>query len=95
MFGLAAICRATWKCRNRVCFEKKLIQNPCEIIFSACAFMRYWVGLYPEKARKLINVGVDVMMHTTLKLLGKQEAVRRRPTLKGTKPEENDEHDAP
>lgn len=29
--GLAAIIWATWKLRNRMCFEKKLIQSPTEI----------------------------------------------------------------
>jgi HJR/Mrr/RecB family endonuclease len=62
MFGLAAICWATWKSHNRACFEKKSIKNPCEIIFSACVFMYYWAGLYPEEAQKVINAKVDVMM---------------------------------
>jgi hypothetical protein len=36
-----------WKTRNKICFEKKFIKNPCEIICPAYAFMRYWLGLYP------------------------------------------------
>jgi hypothetical protein len=95
MFGLAAICWATWKSRNRACFEKKLIKNPCEIFFSACAFMHYWAGLYPEKAQKVISAGVDVMMQMALKLLGKQEAVQKRPALKGPKSEDEDEPETP
>jgi hypothetical protein len=44
MVELAAI----WKARNMVCFEEKLIKNPIEIFFFACAFIRYWRGLYPK-----------------------------------------------
>jgi hypothetical protein len=71
MLDVAAICWATWKCRNKVCFDKKPIKNPGEIMFAACAFMKYWAGLYPEEAQRLINNGVEVMMRTALKLLGK------------------------
>jgi hypothetical protein len=33
MLGVAAICWAIWKARNKTCFEKKRIKNPAEIIF--------------------------------------------------------------
>jgi hypothetical protein len=46
LFGLAAICWAIWKCRNEICFEKKLIKNPTVNLHSACSFMRYWAGLH-------------------------------------------------
>jgi hypothetical protein len=46
MLGLAAICWAIWKARNRACFEKKLIRNHNEVIFSAYLFMHFWVGLF-------------------------------------------------
>jgi hypothetical protein len=45
MFGLAAICWATWKIRNRICFEKVLLRNVFEATFSVVSFMRYWVGM--------------------------------------------------
>jgi hypothetical protein len=44
MFGLAAICWSIWKARNMACFEKKLIKNPNEVIFSARLFMQFWAG---------------------------------------------------
>lgn len=28
-FGLAAICWAIWKSRNRACFDKKTVEAPC------------------------------------------------------------------
>jgi hypothetical protein len=48
MLGLAAICWVIWKPRNKTCSEKKPIKNPDEIIYSACSFMCYWIGLYQE-----------------------------------------------
>jgi hypothetical protein len=36
---LAAICWATWKLRNRACFEKKLINSPLDLISYAVVFM--------------------------------------------------------
>jgi hypothetical protein len=44
MFSLATICWAIRKARNKTCFEKKLIRNPNEVIFSACLFMHFWQG---------------------------------------------------
>jgi hypothetical protein len=49
--------------------RKKLIKHHIEIIFSACIFMQYWVGLYPEEAQKLIRDGVDLMRRTVIKLI--------------------------
>jgi hypothetical protein len=40
MLGSAAVCWATWKIRNKICFEKIHIKDPGEIFFSAVAFMR-------------------------------------------------------
>jgi hypothetical protein len=56
------ICWAIWKARNKLCFEKKPIKGPVEIMFSDCALMKYWVGLYPEDAQKMINAGVETML---------------------------------
>jgi hypothetical protein len=73
MLGLAAICWSIWKARNRTCFEKKHINCPSEVLYSACIFMRYWAGLYLEETQKMINAGVDLMMKTVMRLLGKQD----------------------
>jgi hypothetical protein len=35
-----------------VCFEKNAIKNPGEILFYACALIRYWLGLYLEESKK-------------------------------------------
>jgi hypothetical protein len=83
MLGLSAICWVIWKNRNGICFERTFIKNPCEIICPACAFMRYWAGLYPEETQKMINAGVDSMMKTALKLLGKQGSESPKLAVKG------------
>jgi hypothetical protein len=57
MLGHASICWATWKLRNRACFEKKNIKNPGEILYYACALMQYSAGLYPEDTQKVIAAG--------------------------------------
>jgi hypothetical protein len=52
MVDLVAVWWAIWKRRNRVCFEKKQVKNPGELLFSACAFLRYWVGLQREEDQR-------------------------------------------
>jgi hypothetical protein len=94
MLGFAVICWAIWKTRNMVCFKKKMLTNPINIIFSACAFIQYWVGLYPEETQQLTKDGVEVLMKTALKLIGKQENRKQVPALKekvaGTTEDERD-----
>jgi hypothetical protein len=51
MFGLATVCWATWKTRNKICFDKILLRNVGEILFYAIALMRYWAGLHPEETQ--------------------------------------------
>jgi hypothetical protein len=36
-----------------------------------------WACLYPENTQQAINEGVDLMIRTTIKLLGKQNKERR------------------
>ena len=72
MLGLAAICWAIWRTRNAVIFEKKFIKHPCEIICSACAFMGFWAGLYPESMKEIIMAAADSMLKTALRILGSQ-----------------------
>jgi hypothetical protein len=64
--GLAAICWAIWKARNMLCFEKKLINSPFEIILSDCAFIHDWAVLYPGDAQKVIEDGVELLSEEPL-----------------------------
>jgi hypothetical protein len=58
--GLAAICWAIWKLRNRVCFENKLINSPCELISYAVAFMKYWAGLHGGRTLQIFKLAPTI-----------------------------------
>jgi hypothetical protein len=84
MLGLAAVSWAIWKARNRICFDKcfdkKHINSPIEIIFSACAFMIYWAGLYHEATRKAIEAGVNMLQKTASQMI-KKDPLKAAPVL--------------
>jgi hypothetical protein len=61
--------------------KKKNIKNPMDIIFSTCSFMRYWSGLHSVDTQKAIDEGVDLMLKTAFKLLGKQAKTVHGPLL--------------
>ena len=61
LVGLAAICWATWKTRNKACFEKRMISSPMEIICLASSFLSYWTGLQKGSARKELEIGAEAL----------------------------------
>jgi len=73
MCGVAAICWAIWKARNKACFEKVIIKSPIEIIYYVCALIRYWAGLYSEPDRKQLEDGLNTMLQIANKLLKRQK----------------------
>jgi hypothetical protein len=83
MFGLSVIRWAIWKCRNKVCFEKKLLKNPSVILHSACSFMCYWAGLHSTGSQEMINSGVDLMVKTAVKKHGKADNTTEDPGAEG------------
>jgi hypothetical protein len=58
MVGLAAVCWEIWQARNNVCFEKKRIRSPTEIICSTSPFLKYWAGLQKEEGKATLEAGV-------------------------------------
>jgi hypothetical protein len=90
MVGLAAICWVIWKGRNRVCFEKKQWRNPGELVYSTCAFLWYWAGLQAEDMQQLIVSGVDLVMRTAMKLLGKKSGPKTQLTIRDAAQDEED-----
>jgi hypothetical protein len=91
MVGLAAICWVIWKGQNRVCFEKKHLRSPSELVYSTCAFLRYWAGLQAEESQKLIVSRVDLMMRTAMKLLGKKSVPSNQLTIRDVAHDDEDE----
>jgi hypothetical protein len=66
MVELAAICWAIWQSRNNICFEKKKIRSPTEIICMASSFLKYWVGLQKEEEKIILEEGAEAMKNATL-----------------------------
>jgi hypothetical protein len=66
MVGLAAFCWAIWLARNNVCFEKKKIRSPTEIICSASAFLKYWARLQKEVGKTMLEAGAEALKSAAL-----------------------------
>ena len=49
--GLAAIYWALWKTRNNICFDKKMIRSPTEIICSVSSFISFWAELEVDQRK--------------------------------------------
>ena len=91
-FCVAAICWAIWKRRNAVCFEKKSLRNPVDILLYACALMTYWAGLYGADMQGRIVEGVKVLIACAHKVLAQQNRPSPVLLLEGPeKPQESEE----
>lgn len=64
MVGLAAIC---WAMCN-ICFERKRIRSPTEIICSISSFISYWAELQQEEDKKTLEAGAEILKTTALHL---------------------------
>ena len=71
--GLAAICWAIWKARNKTCFEKKLIRDPSEIIFHSCSFLKIWAELLKGMDKDELMKGAQGLLSTVLDVLSSQQ----------------------
>lgn len=76
LWGIAAICWASWKNRNKACFEKHLIKDPLEIICHACALVKYWAGLFPSIDKEKLEEGAATMLRLAKELLASQRKNR-------------------
>jgi hypothetical protein len=80
--------------------RKKHIKLPNDIMFSACMFMKYWAGLYPDESQSAIEAGVEIIMKTAINVMKSQEVQRaprritgdagRGDVLGGDQPEEGE-----
>ena len=80
-WGVAAICWAIWKCRNKVAFEGKALKNPLEIICHACALMIYWSGLFAELDRDQLVEGANTMLRVAKEILAAQTTIQMNQLL--------------
>jgi hypothetical protein len=62
ILGIASICWAVWKLRNRACFDKKLINSPFDLICYSTVFMKYWAGLNSLADQEMIRRGADNLL---------------------------------
>ncbi|KAF8732248.1 hypothetical protein HU200_016227 [Digitaria exilis] len=92
-FGLAAICWAIWKARNRACFDKKLIRHPTEIICHACSFMDFWTGLHKVDLQAQLNDGMKILLATACRILVNQQSAPPAPLRLMPVPEEDGQED--
>jgi hypothetical protein len=65
MVGLAAVCWALWKTRN-VCFEKKMIKSPTEIVCMAVSFLSFWAGLQKDGDKEALEAGAEALKNAAL-----------------------------
>ena len=68
-------------------FDGKTIRHPAEILFHACSFMNYWVGLYNSDFQGSLMEGVKVLMAYAQRVLA-QQTREPRPSLLLTPPED-------
>jgi hypothetical protein len=71
--GVAAICWAIWKTRNKACFDGKLLNDPISVICDACVLIGYWAGLFAEGDKESLVDGANTMLAIALKILGKRK----------------------
>jgi hypothetical protein len=44
-----------------VCFERKKIRSPTEIICSTSSFLKYWASLEKEEGRDMLEAGAEAL----------------------------------
>jgi hypothetical protein len=52
--------------RNDICFEKKRLKSPTEIICLICSFLTYWTGLLKEDLKDQVSKGAEAVKTTAL-----------------------------
>lgn len=86
--GAAAICWAIWKARNKVCFDKIMIKNPLDIVYHACALIKYWAGLFVEADKEQLEEGVNAILEIAKRILKRQKK-----DMEGTRQLDNGDDD--
>jgi len=67
LVGLAAVCWATWKTKNNICFEGKRVKTPTELVCLISSTISYWAGLQKEAMSAQMEYGAEVLKKTALR----------------------------
>lgn len=79
-FGLAAICWATWKARNKACFDYKLIRHPAKIVCHACSFMNFWTDLQKTEFQTQLMDDVKILLAKACCIMASQRYTTSAPS---------------
>jgi hypothetical protein len=93
--GCAAVCWAIWKCRNKACFDKKMIKNPLGVLIHVCSFLSYWAGLYNSEMQGKILEGVQALLACAHKMMEGQPAASSTAKILPSTAEKEREDDEP
>jgi hypothetical protein len=88
ILGIASICWAIWKLRNRACFEGKLIKSPIDLICYANVFMKYWAWLNTDADQEAIRRGADALINMAT---GSQMGARSSLRIEGVRSTRSDQ----
>ncbi|KAL5672250.1 hypothetical protein ACJX0J_016556, partial [Zea mays] len=56
---------AIWKSRNSICFNKKLHNDPTDVIFMCCFLLDYWALMQTGRTKKMLEAGSKRIRETT------------------------------
>ena len=65
--GITAVCWATWKTKNNICFEGKRVKTPTELVYLISSTISYWAGLQKEAMSAQMEYGTEVLKKTALR----------------------------
>ena len=59
---------------QQITFERYRLKNPITIMFSACAFLKNWAGLYAEEDKEFIKNGAQQLAFKAMEIIKRREA---------------------
>jgi hypothetical protein len=72
MLGTTALLWNLWKTRNSSCFQRKMPNNPTDVIFSMCRLLDDWNILQKEKVRRTVPRVAERMRRIAKEVFGRR-----------------------